>query len=170
MKHKVKYSNLLLNTLLDTMRRENRRTIDGKDIMSFEKIIDKLAKTYNIPLEVEALTNGRKFKEEIDQYIMITERDNETSYTLLPWISYEELEDRIRNTIFTDMSYVYRKADEILLLNRTSNRVYKLRNIEREINENFLITTQNNITQLENAKKNELVKLAKIQKNLGISE
>lgn len=170
MKHKVKYSNLLLNTLLDTMRRENRRTIDGKDIMSFEKIIDKLAKTYNIPLEVEDLTNGRKFKEEIDQYIMITERDNETTYTLLPWISYEELEDRIRNTIFTDMSYVYRKTDEILLLNRTSNRVYKLRNIEREINENFLITTQNNITQLENAKKNELVKLAKIQKNLGISE
>ena len=170
MKYMVKYSDLLLNTMLDTIKRENRRTIDSVDIMNFEKIVKSIAKQYNLYIGIESIDNDGKFIDEIDSYIIMSKENADVSYTLLPWIDEKELEDRVANTIYTDMSYVYQVTSKELTLSRKAQDVNNLRMIDKIINFNFLKSTQNNLIRLEDAKQKEMEKLVKIKQNLGMSD
>ena len=170
MKYRVKYSNLLLNTMLDTIKREKRRVIDGEDIINFERIIRKIVKENDIPLEFEELQNGKNFIKELEPYIFIIEEKVDAKYVLLPWIDEAELEQVIQNTIFVDMSYVYDRTREELRFKRDTSTIQGLRDIERQVSRNFLALTKENILYLERQKSNEEDKLQKIKRNLSIRD
>ena len=170
MKYIVSYSNLLLNTMLDTIKRENRRTIDGTDIINFERVVKSIIKENGLPMEFDSINNGRKFLDEINPFIFTVEKDGKETYTLLPWISEQDLEESISNTIFVDMGYVYDITKDELFFKRNSRSIYRLRDIEKEVNNNFLRSTQNNLVKLEKERQKELVKFERIKQNLGMSD
>lgn len=170
MKQIVKYSDLLLNTMLDTIKRENRKTIDGTDIINYEKVVKSIIKSYNLPMEFDAIKDVQKFLLEIEPYIFMSEQDNDAIYTLLPWVDLEELEQRVKNTIFIDMSFVYDATKESLRFKRDARSIQRLRGVEKQINSNFLKSTQENIYFYEQQKHNEEYKLQKMKQNLGIKD
>lgn len=168
MKYTISYSNLLLNTMLDIMKRENRRTIDGEDILNFEKELQKIIKKFNLPMEFESMPNVKSFLIELEPYVFMSNKDNDPIYTLLPWIDEKELENSIKDTIFTNMEVVYDVTKENLRFTRTARSVHRLRNVERQVNENFLKMARDNITFFEQQKRNEETKLQKIRNNTHI--
>lgn len=166
MKYTISYSVLLLNTILDTIKRENRRTIDGEDIINFEKELKKISKKFNLPMEFESMPNAKSFLMELEPYVFMSNQDSDPIYTLLPWINETELENSIKDTIFTNMEVVYDVTKENLRFKRTARSVQRIRNVERQVNENFLKMTRDNITFFEQQKLSEEKKLQKIKNNI----
>ena len=166
MEYIVSYSNLLLNALLDTIKRERRRTIDSTDIINYEKAVVYIAKESNINLRFNYFNDKSKFLEEIANYVWIIQKDNTETYTLYPWISEEELELKIKNTIFSDMSVVYDVTEELLRFKRDRRETFKLKELEKDVNYYFFKETSKNISTLEKQKENEEKKLKKIKKNI----
>ncbi len=165
MKYTVNYSTLLLNTLLDTIKRENRRTIDGTDIINFEKIIHNFVKPFNYSIEFDTLSNSEL--EKLKQFIHIEESANKETYTLLPWISEQELEESLTNTLFDDMSSIYQITEKELLLKRNRNEVFNLKEVEKKVNDNYLNSSTKTISLLEEQKIFEEAKLQKIQNTIA---
>ena len=146
MEYIVSYSNLLLNALLDTIKRERRRTIDSTDIINYEKAVVYIAKESNINLRFNYFNDKSKFLEEIANYVWIIQKDNTETYTLYPWISEEELELKIKNTIFSDMSVVYDVTEELLRFKRDRRETFKLKELEKDVNYYFFKETSKNIS------------------------
>lgn len=168
LKYTVSYSNLLLNTMLDTMKRQNRRTIDGEDIVNFERELNSIIKQYNLPVDFKSIQDTKQFLIEIEPYVYITNQDSYPNFTLLPWIGEEELEKVCKNTIFENMDFVYNVTKENLRFKRDIRCVERLRNIGREVNKKLLKSTIDNISFYEQQKTIETSKLQKIKKNLNL--
>lgn len=168
MKHTVSYSDLLLNTILDTLKRENRRTIDGEDILNFEKELQKIIKKYNLPVNFKSIQDTKTFLEEIESYVFVSNKDKDPIFTLLPWIDENELEKNLQNTIFANMDYVYSITKDSLRFKRNISSVEILKSIGREVNAQLIKSTIENINFYEQQKENETSKLQKIKKNLNL--
>lgn len=168
MKYTVSYSNLLLNTMLDTMKREKRRTIDGEDILNFEKEVKKIIKQYNLPIDFKSIQDSKTFIEEIKPFVYISNKDKDPIFTLLPWIDENELEESIQNTIFNNMDYVYNITKDSLRFKRDLRSIEGLKSIGREINSQLLKSTIEQISFYDQQKEKEACKLQKIKRNLNL--
>ena len=167
MKHVVSYSELVLNTILDTMKRENRTTVDTTDIMNFENVVVEVAKENNFFIEIEDLTSRNKFNNEVNEFVCRLEDNGEQIYSLLPWISEEELENKLKNTIFRDNSLLYNVTSTVLNDARNINDIRYLKDIENYVARLYLKETMTNISSIEKEKQNEEIKLQKIKSRLN---
>lgn len=153
-KYRVSYSDLVLNTLLDSIKRENRYTIDTIDVINYEKVIRGFIEAYDIPMILEDIKSRETFVLEIDKFVVRKEFNGIESYTLLPWIEKEKLESTIENTIFNkeDMEKVFYYTSRELLFKRDIRTRDNLNEIGTEINKKFLESTKQDIETLEKQK------------------
>ena len=153
-KYKVSYSDLVLNTLLDSIKRENRYTIDAIDVMNYEKVIRGFIEAYDIPMILEDMTDKKTFLLEINKFAVREEFEGIESYTLLPWIEKEELESVLENSIFNkeDMDKVFYYTSRELLFKRDVATRDKLKKIGSQLNKRFYKEIKDEIASLEKQK------------------
>ncbi len=168
----VSYKDLVLNTMLDTIRRERRYTIDNRDIMNYEEVISEIIKYNELDITLGALTNGREFMKEMDKYTYLSECGENQVYTLLPWISEEELEDVVKNTIFPpqDMKRITEVTKDYLRFSRDNFELYNLRKIESRVNYSAKENIEKSIKSLECSLSSEKQKLQKVKTKMKIGE
>lgn len=168
----VSYKDLVLNTMLDTIRRERRYTIDNRDIMNYEGVISEIIKYNELDITLGVLTNGREFMKEMDKYTYLSECGGNQVYTLLPWISEEELEDVVKNTIFPpqDMKRITEVTKDYLRFSRDNFELYNLRKIESRVNYSAKENIEKSIKSLECSLSSEKQKLQKVKKKMKIGE
>ena len=168
----VSYKDLVLNTMLDTIKREKRYTVDNRDIMQYEDVIDEIIKYNGLDIAIGSLNNGHEFISEIENYVYISELAGNQVYTLLPWIGDEELEDEVADTIFSrkDMDIVSEFTKDYLRFSRDNFELYHLRKIEVEVGRASKADIENNIRSLECKINREEEKLQKVKRRLKIGE
>ena len=172
MKKVINYSDLVLNTLSDTIKRENRYTIDNVDVMNYGKVIEEIIKYNGLDTKIGKLSNGDEFLKNIEDYVFRTEVDGKDTYTLLPWIDIRELDKHLENTIFSkeNMNIVFGCTFNYLFCKRTFKDLSLLKQIELSVNRNLLETTNYNVIALEYEKNKEQEKLSKIKRKLNIGD
>ena len=95
--YKFRYSDLIMNTLIEVNRKENRRVIDYEDLKNYKELIKSEAEKRNISLTFEPFISTEKYiktlEEETSDYILINYKEsNNIDYIILyPWISIEEI-------------------------------------------------------------------------------
>ncbi len=171
-KYKVTYSDLVLNTLLDAMKRENRYTIDTLDVMNYEKVIKEFITAYDIPMEIEGLDNRKIFLGNIEKYVQRGENVGLETYTLLPWITNQEFESALDDSIFSkdDMDKVLAYTSRYLRFVRNYQSIAQLNNITHQVDDFFLQSTKKDIESLEKQKNKAQDRLYMIKSRLGIKE
>lgn len=167
-KYTIEYKDIVLNTLLDAIKREKRYTIDTVDVMKYEKIIIGFINTYEIPMKIKE-NNRKEFVNYIEPFVFVTQLNGIETYTLLPWVSKSELEQSIEDTIFNkdEMEMVLAYTTQELRFSRKSIEIDNLKNVSSEVNRMFLASTISNISELEKQKNDEMVRLQKIKKRMN---
>lgn len=160
-KYTINYTDLVFNALLDVLKRTNRRTIDEKDISDFEKILSEISRINNIDLGIRYQSSYDDYKNIIAHYAYMDENNIlNVTYTLYPWINSEELEEKIRYSIFVSMEPVYEVTRERLKSSRTIDEQTKLNEISTIVNNQCLGTTKPPISKLDIKKKNRKNKIS----------
>ena len=151
----------MFNALLDVLKRTNRRTIDEKDISDFEKILSEISRTNNIELGIRYPSSYYDYKNIIAHYAYMDENNIlNVTYTLYPWINSEELEEKIRYSIFVSMEPIYEVTREELKSSRTIDEQTQLNEISTIVNNQCLGTTKPPISKLDIKKKNRKNKIS----------
>lgn len=160
-KYTINYTDLVFNALLDVLKRTNRRTIDEKDISDFEKILSEISRINNIDLDIRYPSSYDDYKNIIAHYAYMYENNIlNVTYTLYPWINREELEEKIRYSIFVSMEPVYGVTRERLKSSRTIDEQTQLNEISTIVNNQCLGTTKPPISKLDIKKKNRKNKIS----------
>ncbi len=134
--NKLSYKDLVLNTLLDSIKREGRYTIDITDIWEYEKIITAICHASKMDIVVGSVYDSESFKHQLENIAFRYELNGKDTFTLLPWVSIDELEWEVEDTIFSkeDMELVgevtkanlndKRSKAETYVLNKTTDHIY----------------------------------------------
>lgn len=158
-KYTINYTDLVFNALLDVLKRTNRRTIDEKDISDFEKILSEISRTNNIDLGIRYPSSYDDYKNIIAHYAYMDENNIlNVTYTLYPWINSEELEEKMRYSIFVSMEPVYEVTRERLKSSRTIDEQIQLNEISAIVCNHCLSTTKSSVSKLDIKRKTGKIK------------
>lgn len=170
--YKFRYSDLVMNTLIEVNKKENRRVIDFEDIKNYKELIKNEALKKGAVLVFEPYTGKeecvKKLEEETNDYILITYKEsNNIDYIVLyPWISEEEIKEEFRDdfphsiwNIFNDIT----SNPKIQLPKRSSKPTKKLGTIQYEINNKYLEIYQIKVEEAELQLDDAQKKLTKIK-------
>lgn len=158
-KYTINYTDLVFNALLDVLKRTNRRTIDEKDISDFEKILSEISRTNNIDLGIRYPSSYDDYKNIIAHYAYMNENNIlKVTYTLYPWINSEQLEEKMRYSIFVSMEPVYEVTRERLKSSRTIDEQIQLNEISTIVNNYCLGTTKSSVSKLDIKRKTGKIK------------
>lgn len=164
----IRYSNLVLNTLLDTIKREGRRTIDYVDIRNYERQLKIISIRNNINLDIQLYETKEDFADNIEKCAIIRESVFGRTYTLFPWLSTCEFERMLENTIYVKMDPILQITSKTLKFSRTVDDLNKLNKIDNFINNSYIEDTLQNIKLLKIQQEEEEKKLVKIKSNLNM--
>lgn len=175
--YKFRYSDLIMNTLIEVNRKENRRVIDYEDLKNYKELIKSEAEKRNISLTFEPFISTEKYiktlEEETSDYILINYKEsNNIDYIILyPWISEEEIKENFRNefshnawNIFNDIT----SNPKVQLPKRNSKPTRKFVAIQDEINNKYLSIYQTRVEDAEKELQEAQKKLIKIKNVIDV--
>lgn len=157
-KYCLKYSDLVINTLIAVDEREHRRVIDSKDALSYKKQIEKKAMESSISFTFQ--NDLQSFNKSIGNYLIL----QKDKYMILPWVDKREMSLKFNKNIPNDILQIMH-SDEVHsnLINRTDDEKKLFKNIEDDATDFYYEQIEEEIMEIENHKHKCVSKLIKIK-------
>lgn len=157
-RYTLEETDLIINTLIEINKKENRRVIDIIDINNYKHLILEKAKEKNINIFFNNMIDTN-----IEDYIYIVE-DSKTKYVMLPWVTSEDLIEKFRGYLPLDLCVIL--CDKEIKENipvRSKLETTFFNDINSNIANMFTEKLLDNINKLEKQKQKEQKKLRKIK-------
>lgn len=159
-KYYLSYTDLVVNTMIDAVKFEDRRVIDYNDISSYMKNSRQLFQQQDVNVVFLSNEDYDGFVSEIKDFLCIY--DNK--YILLPWVEEADLIKNFRGAIpFDVVKVIANKNRSSFLSKRSKDDLEKYKEVNHFVLLNSLNKVSTNIENLETKLSEENKKLTKIK-------
>lgn len=163
----LSYTDLVINTMIDALKFEDRRVIDDKDIYSYTQNSRQLFQQKDVNVVFLGNEDYDGFLSKIQDFLCIYD----DKYILLPWVEKEDLISNFRGAIPIDViSIIANKNRSSFLSERSKKDLKKYEEINNFVVSKYLNEVSNNVENLEKELLEENKKLSKIRKYVGYSD